>query len=98
MDQNYLRQLCWCCMNKYVGIKTNDGKSYDGFIAEVDQDHVILAVPTDEMMEQMQGQSAERVSYRQFGFQPGFFPRRRFFRRRIPFSTIAALFLLPFFI
>ncbi|WP_232274428.1 phosphatidylinositol kinase [Paenibacillus sp. 481] len=78
-------------MNKYVGIQTHDGNKHDGFIAHVGQDHVILAIPTDEMMNPMQGSS------RQFGFHSGFFPRRRFIQRRFPFPFIASLFLLPFF-
>ncbi|MGZ9584876.1 phosphatidylinositol kinase [Paenibacillus marinisediminis] len=94
MDPNYLRDACMTCMNKYVGIRTNDGHSHDGFIAHVDQDGVTLAVPTDEMMS---GMPAQPSTYRQFGFHPGFFPRRRFFFRRFPFPFISDLFLLPFF-
>ncbi|WMT42946.1 phosphatidylinositol kinase [Paenibacillus sp. D2_2] len=86
------QQVCWNCMNKYVGITTNDGQSYDGFIAHVDSDGVTLAVPTDEMMAGMP------ANKRQFGYHPGFFPRRRFFRRRIPFYGITGLYLLPFFL
>ncbi|CAH1058795.1 phosphatidylinositol kinase [Paenibacillus pseudetheri] len=94
MDTNY-QQISWTCMNKYVGITTTDGQSHDGFIAHVDQDYVTLAIPTNEMVH---GMPAQNSTYRQFGFHPGFFPRRRFIHRRIPFGAIAALFLLPFFI
>lgn len=97
MDPHQFQQLCWTCMNKYVGIKTSDGHSYDGFIAHVDQNYVTLAVPTDEMVHQMHGMPAKDSTYRQFGFHPGFFPRRRFFHRRIPFFLFTDLFLLPFF-
>ncbi|ULO05484.1 phosphatidylinositol kinase [Paenibacillus sp. 19GGS1-52] len=97
MDTNY-QQVSWSCMNKYVGIMTTDGQAHDGFIAHVDQDYVTLAIPTNEMMGHMNGMPAQNSSYRQFGFHPGFFPRRRFIQRRIPFGGIAALFLLPFFI
>lgn len=94
---NY-QQISWSCMNKYVGIVTTDGQSFDGFIAHVDQDYVTLAIPSSEMVYPANGQPAQRSNYRQFGFHPGFFPRRRFFRRRFPFSVIGSLFLLPFFI
>ncbi|HIW31232.1 MAG TPA: phosphatidylinositol kinase [Candidatus Paenibacillus intestinavium] len=97
MDSNGYEEICWSCMNKYVGIQTADGHSYDGFIAHVDQDYVTLAIPTNEMADRMNGFQEYESSYRQFGFHPGFFPRRRFFQRRIPLSTIGALFLLPFF-
>ncbi|MCG7408670.1 phosphatidylinositol kinase [Paenibacillus sp. ACRRX] len=98
MDPNYYQQVCWQCMNKYVGITTSDGHSHDGFIAHIDQDYVTLAIPTDQMMDQMNGMPARPSTYRQFGFHPGFFPRRRFIQRRIPFPFITGLFLLPFFI
>lgn len=97
MDQNYYQQISWSCMNKYVGIQTTDGKAHDGFIAHVDQDYVTLAIPTDEMVDRLTGLPAQESTYRQFGFHPGFFPRRRFFNRRIPFFGISDLFLLPFF-
>ncbi|MEF2967317.1 phosphatidylinositol kinase [Paenibacillus sp. M1] len=97
MDTNY-QQVAWSCMNKYVGVTTTDGQSLDGFIAHVDQDYITLAVPTNEMVGHMSGMPANASTYRQFGFHPGFFPRRRFFPRRIPFRGITALFLLPFFI
>ncbi|WP_152392802.1 phosphatidylinositol kinase [Paenibacillus guangzhouensis] len=94
MDTDY-KQLCWRCMNQYVGIKTTDGHTHDGFIAHVDHDYVTLAVPVDDMMT---GMPVNARTYRQFGFHSGFFPRRRFFERRIPFFLISDLFLLPFFI
>lgn len=97
METDY-KQLCWRLLNQYVGVKTSDGHTYDGFIAHVDDDHVTLAVPSDEMIEGMHGMRAHESTYRQFGFFPGFFPRRRFFFHRIPFSLFNALFLLPFFI
>ncbi|MCV4229839.1 phosphatidylinositol kinase [Virgibacillus sp. LDC1] len=96
METDY-KQLCWRLMNQYVGINTTDGHSYDGFITHVDNEYVTLAVPTDEMIEEMRGMPAQESTYRQFGFHPGFFPRRRFLQRRIPFP-ISAIFLLPFFI
>ncbi|WP_083858744.1 phosphatidylinositol kinase [Paenibacillus sp. OSY-SE] len=98
MDPNYYQHVSWSCMNKYVGIRTNDGHSHDGFIAHVDQNYVTLAIPTDEMIERLDGLPAQESTYRQFGFHPGFFPRRRFFHHRIPFFGIRDLFLLPFFI
>lgn len=97
MSTNY-HDICWRCMNQYVGIRTTDGQSYDGFVARVDPEYVTLAVPTDEMMDQMRGMPARESTYRQFGFSPGFFPRRRFFERRIPFFLFSDLFLLPFFL
>ncbi|URN93948.1 MAG: phosphatidylinositol kinase [Candidatus Pristimantibacillus lignocellulolyticus] len=96
MNSNDYQQICWNCMNKYVGIQTADGKAYDGFIAHVDQNYVTLAIPTDEIVDRLTGLPAHEA-YRQFGFHPGFFPRRRFFQRRVPLSTIGGLFLLPFF-
>lgn len=97
MDGNDYQQICWNCMNKYVGIQTKDGHAYDGFIAHVDRDHVTLAIPTDEMVDRMTGLPMHEA-YRQFGYHPGFFPRRRFFQRRVPFSSVGGLFLLPFFL
>lgn len=98
MENHDFHQICMSCMNKYVGIKTSDGKMYDGFIAHVDKDYVTLAVPTNEMMDRMYGMPANMATYRQFGFFPGFFPRRRFVPFRFPLAGIASLFLLPFFI
>ncbi|AJS57975.1 hypothetical protein [Paenibacillus sp. IHBB 10380] len=98
MDTNYYQQVSWNSMNKYVGIITTDGHSHDGFIAHVDQNCVTLAVPTNEMIDRLNGMPTQESAYRQFGFHPGFFPRRRFFHRRIPFLGIRDLFLLPFFI
>ncbi|TVX93079.1 phosphatidylinositol kinase [Paenibacillus agilis] len=95
MDQNFLKQACWNSMNKYVGIQTNDGQSHDGFIAHVDENYVTLAIPTNEVLT---GKPTENSANRQFGFHPGFFPRRRFFFRRFPFPFVTSLFLLPFFI
>ncbi|GIP15008.1 hypothetical protein J40TS1_06500 [Paenibacillus montaniterrae] len=95
MDRNGYQNICLTCMNKYVGIQTNDGMAHDGFIAHVDNDYVTLAIPSNEMMN---GAPVQQQGYRQFGYHPGFFPRRRFFHRRIPLGSIAALFLLPFFI
>lgn len=96
MESNDYQQISLSCMNKYVGIQSHDGNSYDGFIAHVDRDHVTLAVPSNDMVDRLTGLPVEEF-YRQFGYHPGFFPRRRFYRRRIPFSTIAGLYLLPFF-
>ncbi|MFD2116505.1 phosphatidylinositol kinase [Paenibacillus yanchengensis] len=95
--ENY-QQICWSCMNQYVGIQTTDGNTHDGFIAHVDGDYVTLAIPTNEMMQRWTGMPADDATYRQFGFAPGFFPRRRFMHRRIPFPLISTLFLLPFFL
>ncbi|MEQ7050128.1 phosphatidylinositol kinase [Paenibacillaceae sp. P-4] len=98
MDPNYYHQVSWNCVNNYVGIRTKDNMYHDGFISHVDQDGLTLAIPSDQMMTQMSGMPAQPTVYRQFGFQPGFFPRRRFFPRRIPFGFIDDLFLLPFFL
>ncbi|MBW4083509.1 phosphatidylinositol kinase [Paenibacillus sp. S150] len=95
MEANNYQQVAWSCMNKYVGVTTTDGQSHDGFIAHVDQDFVTLALPTNEMI---QGMPAQNSVYRQFGYYPGFYPRRRFYPRRIPLGAITALYLLPFFL
>lgn len=87
---NGYHDICMTCMNKYVAVQTKDGMTHDGFIAHVDNDYVTLAIPTSEMM--------TGSNQRQFGFHPGFFPRRRFLARRIPLFGITSLFLLPFFI
>ncbi|MNJ60323.1 hypothetical protein D3C77_560450 [compost metagenome] len=97
MNANDYKQISWSCMNKYVGITTTDGQSHDGFVAHVDQDYVTLAVPSNEMVNRLSGMPTDESTYRQFGFFPGFFPRRRFFHRRIPFFGIRDFFLLPFF-
>jgi hypothetical protein len=98
MEMQNVQQISWNCMNKYVGVVTTDGQTHDGFIAHVDQDGITLAIPTNEMMNQMNGMPAQSSTYRQFGFHPGFFPRRRFIHRRIPFFGVRDLFLLPFFL
>jgi len=82
-------------MNKYVGIQTNDGMLHDGFIAHVDDEYVTLAIPSSEMIN---GMPVQQQTFRQFGYHPGFYPRRRFFQRRLPLAAITGLFLLPFFI
>ena len=86
---NY-HQICMSCMNKYVGLQTQDGKTYDGFIAHVDDNFVTLAIPTNEMM--------HGGTQRPFGYGPGFYPRRRFYPMRVPLPLITSLFLLPFFL
>ncbi|WP_019636192.1 hypothetical protein [Paenibacillus fonticola] len=98
MNASDYQQVCWSCMNKYVGVETTDGHAYDGFIAHVDQNYVTLAIPTNEMIQRLDGLPANESTYRQFGFHPGFFPRRRFFYRRFPFYGLSSLYLLPFFI
>jgi len=97
MEKDY-KEICWRCMNKYVGIRTTDGRSYDGFISHVDPEYVTLAIPSSEMIEEMRGMPALESTYRQFGFHTGFFPRRRFFPMRIGFPFISDIFLLPFFL
>lgn len=97
METN-VQQAAWNCMHKYVGVTTNTGQSYDGFIAHVDQQHITLAIPSSEMLEQANGMAANGSAYRQFGFYPGFYPRRRFYPMRIPLGVVTGLFLLPFFI
>lgn len=95
MSSDFYREASWNNMNKYVGILTNDGKSHAGFIARIEDDHLVLAIPSSEMLNAMPNHAGES---RQFGYHPGFFPRHRFFHRRIPFPLITSLFLLPFFI
>ncbi|MFC6332165.1 phosphatidylinositol kinase [Paenibacillus septentrionalis] len=95
MEKQSFHEICMTCMHKYVGVQTNDGMAHDGFIAHVDNDFVTLAIPTNEMIT---GMPVQQQTYRQFGFYPGFYPRRRFGYRRIPLGAITALFLLPFFI
>jgi hypothetical protein len=86
-------EICMRHRYRYVGIKTHDGKTYAGFISDVDPESVTLAIPTDEVQESLRGKSARNADLRQFfGF-----PRRRFFRRALPLATIAALSVLPFF-
>lgn len=94
MNMNGYEQIGWSCMNKYVGIQTADGMTHDGFIAHVDQDFITLAIPTNEMLHG----APTQAGMRQFGYYPGFYPRRRFYRNRIPLAGITGLFLLPFFI
>jgi len=95
MEMNGYEQIGMSCMNKYVGVQTLDGQTHDGFIAHVDQDYITLAIPTNEMLS---GSHPHMTAYRQFGYYPGFYPRRRFIRNRIPLAAITGLFLLPFFI
>jgi len=95
METNGYQNICMKCMNQYVGIQTNDGMQHDGFIAHVDDEYVTLAIPSSEMIH---GMPMQQQAYRQFGFFPGFFPRRRFFQRRFPLAALTGLFLLPFFI
>lgn len=95
MNMNGYEQIGWTCMNKYVGVQTADGQSHDGFIAHVDKDYITLAVPTNEMLNSA---PTHTTGYRQFGYFPGFYPRRRYHMNRIPLAGITGLFLLPFFI
>ena len=95
MEMNSYEPICWSCMNKYVGLQTSDGRTHDGFIAHVDHEYVTLAVPTNEMMG---GPQPQGMGHRQFGYYPGFYPRRRFHMNRIPLAALTGLFLLPFFI
>jgi len=90
MTGNDYHQICLSCMNNYVGLQTSDGKTHDGFIAHVDNEYVTLAIPGEMMNSEAEA--------RQFGYYHGYFPRRRFYGRRIPLAAITGLFLLPFFL
>ncbi|MCM3632848.1 MULTISPECIES: phosphatidylinositol kinase [Paenibacillus] len=95
METSSYRDICMSCMHKYVGIQTSDGMTQDGFIAHVDNEYVTLAIPSNEMIG---GMPMQQQGYRQFGYYPGFYPRRRFYQRRFPLAALTGLFLLPFFL
>ncbi|MBO8163558.1 MAG: phosphatidylinositol kinase [Brevibacillus sp.] len=84
--------LCQEHLYRYVRIMTADGRSYDGFIAELDDQCVTLAIPICDCDPESSGESSYEADYRQVQFF-----HRRFRRRRIPLGIIASLFLLPFF-
>lgn len=83
-------------MNRFVRVTTTDGQVFEGFVADVDPNHVILAIPTCEWDEEYRGQPTSDADFREVQFFGR--RRRRFFRRVIlPFFIISSLFLRPFF-
>ncbi|GIO25194.1 hypothetical protein [Oceanobacillus sp. J11TS1] len=69
----------------HVEIQTTDGHSYDGILADYDQNQLALLVPED----------VEEGDYRQYG---GYRRRYRRYRPRyFPLGALAALALYPYF-
>ncbi|WP_068774372.1 hypothetical protein [Paenibacillus sp. FJAT-26967] len=101
MQKQEAQGLCQQHKYRYVLVQLNDGTMQDGFVEDVDDNYVYLAVPYD-------GRENGSEDSRAYGYgwgYPGFsyypypypYPRRRFFRRAFPLAALAALTLLPFY-
>jgi hypothetical protein len=92
MIQQYPYHVCMQYVNRYVKLQTTDGQVYEGVIAHVENDRVILAIPEDKAM----------PDHRFFGVPPfgfgGFFPGFRFRPFGFPFGGIGGIFPFSFFI
>jgi|SRR5690625_615756 len=71
----HIYDLCKEHMHAYVLAETTDGKTFDGIITGLDDEHVYFAVPTNQAQPMhMQGQQTRREQYdRQYGgHYPGY--------------------------
>ncbi|MGP4041801.1 hypothetical protein ACTWP4_18135 [Gracilibacillus sp. D59] len=96
MDSNYhKKQIHEVCKNYhlyFMQFQTMEGDTVEGIIEDIDEDSVIILIPSGDM---------ERVdeTERQYGYGYGYgYPRRfrRFRRHRLPFLLIRRL-LFPYF-
>ncbi|MEB1807976.1 MAG: hypothetical protein LPK26_11920 [Bacillaceae bacterium] len=105
-NKQYMQSLCQQYMNQHVMVQTADQQTYQGIIEHVDNDHVYLAVPMDDM--QQSGHGYMRSDERQWGYPYAgfgypyapypFYPRPRPFQRLVlPLAALTAISLLPFF-
>ncbi|MEB3103591.1 phosphatidylinositol kinase [Ferviditalea candida] len=89
MMHQYPYHVCMQYLHRYVRVQMNDGKVYEGFIANVDQEKVTLAIPAPE----------KEGEHRQFfGTFGGFFPYGRFFPLGLPLAGLGGIYPLGFFI
>jgi hypothetical protein len=102
-----MAELCKKHINKYVLIQTTDGMQYDGIVADVDGEHVVLAVPAGgaDFVPPHARAFAGFGGYPYgwgvpFGYGPYFYPYGyggRFRRLVLPLAALAAISLLPYF-
>lgn len=72
MHKRQAYSMCRQYVNQHVKVTTKDGKMYEGYIENVDQDHVYLAVPRNAN-DRDKGDSTSGGE-RQFGFGfPGYY-------------------------
>lgn len=98
-------EMCKQHMHKYVLIHTSDGMQYDGIVVDLDDEHVILAVPVGAA-ELTPPQVRAFYGYPGYGF-PGYgfgYPYYgpygyggRFRRLALPLAALTAISLLPYF-
>jgi len=103
MHKHEAMELCKQHIHKYVLIHTTDGLHYDGIIAGIDEEHVILAVPAgpaDAMMPQARALTGyygyPHYGYPYYGY-PYYGYGGRFRRLALPLAALAAISLLPYF-
>ncbi len=89
MIHQYPYHVCMQYMHRFVRIETEDGQMYEGFIANVDQQNVTLAIPSPG------NQHEQRQFWGAFG---GAFPYGGFFPYVLPLAALAAIYPLAFFI
>ncbi|WP_248924501.1 phosphatidylinositol kinase [Paenibacillus hamazuiensis] len=90
MIQQYPYHVCMQYLHRYVKVQTTDGKVFEGIIAHVDHDKVILAIPEGKEA------PAHRAFIGPFGPGFGFFPGFRPFA--FPFGALGGIFPFTFFI
>jgi len=74
MHKRQAYSLCRQYINHHVKLTTKDGQMYEGFVENVDQDHVYLAVPRNPNYREMEDSNSggERQFGVGFGY-PGFY-------------------------
>ncbi|KRF42229.1 hypothetical protein [Paenibacillus sp. Soil787] len=91
MIHQYPYHVCMQYLHRYVKIQTTDGRIYEGVIAHVDSDNVILAIPEGREVPE------NRAFINPFAFG-GFFPGFAFRPFAFPFASLAGVFPFTFFI
>lgn len=81
MDMNdNIKQLCKNYMNYHVQAKMKDGSEFEGIITDMDENNVTMLVP-----EEVDEDSLNDMSNRQYGYGYGGYGRRRYrrYNRRV---------------
>lgn len=94
---NPMKDLCASHMHRYVLARTHDGWCVDGFVENVDDENVSMAVPYSSM-QSWDGRAF--VPHPPLGpslYPYPYFPRRRFYRQVFPLGALHSVSLLPFY-
>lgn len=80
--------ICMQYMHRFVKIQTEDGNVYEGIVAKVDNDNIILAIPDGH-------EEPQERAFGPYGFGGGF-PRPRFRYRPFIFPLRRLVGIYPF--